>query len=88
MKTDTFRLPVGHPTVAFTESQAYNLLSVLTDGTLRLSYSTVERMVNDAVEGRPTTAPSKTAHFRSRGRAQTPVRGDIGDSSATESDAI
>ena len=52
-----------------------------------MSYSTMERMVTDAVEGTPTTAPSNSAHFRSRGRAQTPVRGDLGDSSATKSDS-
>ena len=83
-----FRLPVVHPTVAFTETQVYNLLRVLTDETLRMSYSTMERMVLDAVRGTPAVAPSRTAHFQSRGRAQTPARryGDESSMSETDSD--
>ena len=82
---EAFRLPVGHPTIAFTESQVYNLLRVLTDETLRMSYSTMERMVLDAVKGTPTVAPSKTSHFQIRGRAQTPARRYEVDSSMSES---
>ena len=53
-----FQLPEGHPTVAFTESQMYHLLRVLSDETLRKSYTTMELMVIDAVKGDPTTDPS------------------------------
>ena len=67
-ETDAFVLPVGHPTLAFTESQVYNLLRVLTDEIIRMSYFTIERMVNDAVKETPTTAPSRTSHFRSEDR--------------------
>ena len=55
-----FKLPPGHSTVAFTEPQVYHLLRVLTDETLRMSYDTMERMVLDAVRGKPATAPSRT----------------------------
>ena len=65
------RLPVGHTTVAFTEPQVYHLRT-LTDETLRRSFSTMERMVLDAVRGSPTALPSRTSHFQLRGRAQTP----------------
>ena len=84
-----FGLPVGHPTVAFTETQVYNFLRVLTDETLRMSYSTMDRMVLDAVRGTPAVAPSKTAqdNFQSRGRAQTPARGYGDDSSMSETDS-
>ena len=53
-----FTLPLGHPTVAFSEAQMYHLLRVLSNETLRLSYSTMEKMVVDAVRGKPTVAPS------------------------------
>ena len=86
-EAEVFRLPAGHPTVAFTESQVYNLLRVLTDETLRMSYSTMERIVLDAVRGTPTVAPSKTDRFRSRDRAQTPARGHEEDSSMSETDS-
>ena len=69
-----FNLLLGHPTVVFSEAQVYHLLRVLSDETLRMSYTTMERMVVDAVRGKHTTAPSKTAHFLSRNQAQTPVR--------------
>ena len=67
----------------------YNLLKVLTDEIIRMSYTTIERMVIDAVKGTPTTAPSRTAHIRSSDRAQTPgPRGHRGSSSSeTDSDA-
>ena len=67
------RLPVGHSTVAFTEPQIFHLFRVLTDETLNRSFSTMERMVIDAVRGSPTVAPSRTAHFLSKGRCQTPM---------------
>ena len=41
-ETYTFRLPEGHPVVAFTESQVYHLLRVLTDETIRMSYTTMK----------------------------------------------
>ena len=64
------KLPPGHFTVAFTEPQVYHLLRVLTDETLRMSYDTMEKMVLDAVRGKPATAPSRTAHFYKRSRAE------------------
>ena len=63
------RVPVGQTTVTFTEPQVYHLLRVLTDETLGRSFSSMERMVNDAVRGKPTVAPSRTAHFYSGRRA-------------------
>ena len=53
--TGAFRRPIGLPTVAFTEAQVYNLRRVLTDETIRMSYSTMERIVTDAVRSTPTT---------------------------------
>ena len=79
------RLPVGHTTVAFTEPQVYHLLRTLTDKTLRKSFSTMERMVLDAVRGTPTALPSRTFHFQLKRRAQTPGPGCQSDSE-TESD--
>ena len=79
------RLPVGHTTVAFTEPQVYHLLRTLTDETLRRSFSTMERMVLDAVRGSPTALPSRTSHFQLRGRAQTPGPRSQSDSE-TDSD--
>ena len=86
-EAEAFRLPIGHPTAAFTESQVYNLLRVLTDETLRMSYSTTKRMVLDAVRGTPIVALSKTDRFWSRVRAQTPARGHEEDSSMSEMDS-
>ena len=77
-------LPPGHFTGAFTEPQVYHLLRVLTDETLRMSYDTMEKMVLDAVRGKPATAPSRTAHFYKRSRAATPYRGVSSDSSDVE----
>ena len=81
-----FILPLGHPTVAFSEAQIYHLLRVLSDETLRLSYSTMERMVVDAVKGKPTVAPSKRSHFLIKNRAQTPGRWDQTDQSSSEAE--
>ena len=44
-------------------------------------------MVIDAVRGSPTTAPSRTAHFRAKGHARTPARSDHSRSSSTETDS-
>ena len=81
----TFNLPHGHPAVVFSESQMYHLLRIMSDETLRMSYTTMERMVIDAVKGMPTSAPSRTEHFRSRTRASTPFRVAESDSSDAES---
>ena len=43
--SSTVNFPLGHRTVAFTEPQIYPLLRVLTDETLRMSYTTMEQMV-------------------------------------------
>ena len=75
------RFPVGQTTVTFTEPQVFHLLGVLTDETLGRSFSTMERMVIDAVRGKPTVAPSRTGHFYSGRRAQTPGPGSAEDSS-------
>ena len=85
-ETKAFKLPPGHPIVAFTEPQAH-LLRVLTDETLRMSYNTLERMVIDAIKGTPTTAPSRTDHFRIKARASTPFRHSESDSSDAEGSA-
>ena len=74
------RFPVRQTTVTFTEPQVYHLLRVLTDETLGKSFSAMERMVIDAVRGKPTVTPSRTAHFYSGRRAQTPGPGNAGDS--------
>ena len=81
-----FTRPLGHPTVAFSEAQMYHLLRVLSDETLRLSYSTMEKMVVDAVKGKPTVAPSKTSHFLIKNRAQTPGRWDQSEQSSSEAE--
>ena len=70
-ETPPFSLPIGHPTVAFSEPQLYHLLKTLTNETLSQSFTTMEKMVLGAVRGAPTTAQSRTGHFRSRQRAQT-----------------
>ena len=44
----SFNLPLGHPTVIFSESRMYHLLRILADETLNMSYTTMERMVLDA----------------------------------------
>ena len=80
------RFPVGQSTVTFTEPQVYHLLRVLTDETLGRSFSTMEKMVIDAVRGRPAIAPSRTAHFYSGRRAQTPGPAAMGDSSGSDTE--
>ena len=75
----TVSLPLGHRTVAFTEPQIYHLLRVLTDETLQMSYTTMEKMVLGAVRGAPVTAESRTDHFKIRRRAQTPHPRDLSD---------
>ena len=75
----TVSLPLGHRTVAFTEPQVYHLHRVLTDETLQMSYTTMEKMVLSAVRGAPVTAESRTDHFKIRHRAQTPHPRDFSD---------
>ena len=75
----TVSLPLGHRTVAFTEPQVYHFLRVLTDETLQMSYTTMEKMVLGAVRGAPVTAESRTDHFKIRHRAQTPHPRDFSD---------
>ena len=71
----TINFPLGHRTVAFTEPQVYHLLRVLTDETLKMSFTAMEQMVIGAVRGAPVTSSSRTDHFRIRPRAQTPGPG-------------
>ena len=83
----TITFPLGHRTVAFTEPQIYHLLRVLTDETLKMSYSTMEQMVIGAVRGAPVTSSPRTDHFKIRPRAQTPgpgLQSDSEDSSRAE----
>ena len=83
----TINFPLGHRTVAFTEPQVYHLLRVLTDETLKMSFTAMEQMVIGAVRGAPVTSSSRTDHFRVRPRAQTPGPGlhsDSEDSSRSE----
>ena len=83
----TINFPLGHRTVAFTEPQVYHLLRVLTDETLKMSFTAMEQMVIGAVRGAPVTSSSRTDHFRVRPRAQTPGPGlhsDSEDSSHSE----
>ena len=79
--TEAFRLPLGYLTVAFLEAQLYHLLNILTNETMSLFYTTMEKMILDALKGQPTTSKPRTDHFRLRTRAQTPARRDSSDSS-------
>ena len=79
--TEAFQLPLGHPTVAFSETQLYHLLKILTNETMSLTYTTMEKMILDALKGEPTTSQPRNDHFRLRTRAQTPARRDSSDSS-------
>ena len=86
LDADALNLPQRHPTVAFRESRMYHLLRVLSDETLRKSYTTMEQMIIDAVNRNLSTAPSRTAHFQTRVREQTAGRWIEPDSSASELD--
>ena len=77
-----FSFPLGHPTVAFTESHLYHLPRILTDETFSHSFTTMEQLVLNAVKGRPAVAPSRTTHFKNKARAQTSRRASEGDSSS------
>ena len=77
--------------MAFTETQLFHLLKILTNETMSLAYSTMEKMILEALIGKPTTKQSRTDHFRVRGRAQTPrPEGSSGSSfeSASGSDFL
>ena len=67
------RLHVGHSTIAFTEPQQYHLRVLADEALVSRSFSTMQRMVIDAVRGSPTVVPSRTAHFKTKGRCQTPM---------------
>ena len=67
-----FTFSLGHPTVAFTKSQLFHLLRVLTDETLNMSYTAMEQMVIGAVKRTPVTVLSRTDHFKTRSRFQFP----------------
>ena len=56
------------------------MLQILTDETVSHSYTTMERKVLEAVKGKPATALSRTAHFKSKTRAQTTKRISESDS--------
>ena len=77
--TEAFRLPLGQPTVVFSETQLYHLLKILTNETMSVTYTTMEKMFLDALEGQPTTSQPRTDPFRLRTRAQTPARVDSND---------
>ena len=79
--SSTVNFPLGHRTVAFTEPQIYHLLRVLTDETLRMSYTTMEQMVIEAVIGAPVTSMPRTDHFKIRSRAQISGPGHQSESS-------
>ena len=81
----SFNLTQGHPTVVFSESQMYHLLRILADKTLSMSYTTMERMVLDAIKGTPTAVPSRTDQLLLKTRASTPFRVPDSDSSDAES---
>ena len=52
-ETPPFSLPVGHPTMAFSEPQLYHLLKTLTNETLSQSFTTMEKMVFGGCKGSP-----------------------------------
>ena len=53
--SDSFPLPLGLPTVSFTETQLFQLLKYLTNETISLTYSTMGKMILDALRKKPTT---------------------------------
>ena len=73
--TDAFPLPLRNPTLAFSETKLYHLLKILINDSMSLTYTTIEKMVLDAVRGQSTTSQSRLDHFRVKTRAQTPRRG-------------
>ena len=80
---EAITFPLGHRTVSSTEPQVYHLLLVLTDETLRMSYTTMEQMVIGAVRGMPVTSASRTDCLKTRSRAQTPRRRQLSGSSGS-----
>ena len=71
----TITFPLGHRTVAFTEPQIYHLLRVLTDETLKMSYSTMEQMVIGAVRGAPSLPVPELTTSRSDQGLKLPAQG-------------
>ena len=71
----TIIFPLGHRTVAFTEPQIYHLLRVLTDETLKMSYSTMEQMVIGAVRGPPSLPVPELTTSRSDQGLKLPAQG-------------
>ena len=60
-----FSLPVGDPTVAFSQPQLYHLLRVLTDETIGMYFKTLKRLVDNAIKGTPAATNSPRDQFRS-----------------------
>ena len=56
-------LPLGHPKRAFTESQLYHLLRIITNETVSLSYNNMENTVLAEVKRDSATSKSRTDHF-------------------------
>ena len=56
-------LPLGHPKRAYTESQLYHLIRIITNETVSLSYNTMEHTVLAAVKRNSATSKSRTDHF-------------------------
>ena len=86
-ETPVFDLPVGHPVVAFTESQLYHLLRVLSDETVSASWGLLKGLMLKAAGLRSgktaASSGSRTSHFRKRGRSPTPARQDVHHSSSS-----
>ena len=61
--TEAFRLPLGHPTVAFSETHLYHFLMILTNETMSLTNTTMEKMILDALRGQPTTSQPRPDQF-------------------------
>ena len=78
-ETPVFDLPVGHPTIAFTEPQLYHLLRVISDETVSASWGLLKNLILQAagLRGTTTGTGSRTDHFRKRGRSSTPARQDL-----------
>ena len=72
-ETPPISLPVGHPTVAFSEPQLHYLIRVITDETIDTSFNLLRGVFKDAKGlSRPTSTPARSLHPRARGRSGTP----------------
>ena len=83
-EAEPFSFSMRHQSVAFSESQVYHLLRFLSDEALNMSCSAMERMVIGAVKGTLATASSRTEHFKTRTRVETPKHRRHSDSSSGE----